>query len=71
LVDAMFMLSRAEAHGLPLRREPVYVNDIVAECARSMRVIADQDGGNGENRAKPGCRNRLRNERRAVDSSPG
>jgi two-component system OmpR family sensor kinase len=42
LVDAMFMLSRAEAHGLPLTREPVYVNDIVTECARSMRVLAEE-----------------------------
>jgi signal transduction histidine kinase len=41
LVDSMFMLSRAEAHGLPLTREPVYVNDIVAECVRSMRVLAE------------------------------
>jgi signal transduction histidine kinase len=40
LVDAMFMLSRAEAHRLPLVREAVYVNDIVAECVRGMRVLS-------------------------------
>ncbi len=40
LVDAMFMLSRAEAHGVPLTREPIYLNDLVAECVRGMRVLA-------------------------------
>jgi signal transduction histidine kinase len=40
LVDAMFMLSRAEAHGVPLTREPVYLNDLVSECVRGMRVLA-------------------------------
>lgn len=44
LVDAMFLLSRSEAHGLPLIRQPVYVNDIVTECVRSMRVLADARG---------------------------
>jgi heavy metal sensor kinase len=44
LVDSMFMLSRAEAHGLPLSREAVYLNDIVAECVRGMRVLADERG---------------------------
>ena len=40
LVDAMFLLSRAEAHGVPLEREPLYLNDIVAETARALRVLA-------------------------------
>jgi signal transduction histidine kinase len=44
LVDAMFLLSRAEAQGLPLVREPVYVNDIVAESVRGMRVLANPRG---------------------------
>jgi signal transduction histidine kinase len=44
LVDAMFLLSRAEANGLPLVPEPVYVDDIVAESARALQVLArDRD----------------------------
>lgn len=42
LVDAMFLLSRAEAHGLPLVREVLYLDDIVAECARSLRILAQE-----------------------------
>jgi len=41
LVDAMFLLSRAEAHGVPLVREPLYLDDIVAETARALRVLAE------------------------------
>jgi signal transduction histidine kinase len=41
LVDAMFLLSRAEAQGLPLVREPLYVDDLVVECARALRVLAE------------------------------
>jgi heavy metal sensor kinase len=44
MVDAMFLLSRAEAHGLPLRREFVNLDDIVAESVRALRVLADQRG---------------------------
>ena len=33
LVDSMFLLSRAEAQGLPLVPEPLYIDDLVAECA--------------------------------------
>lgn len=40
LVDAMFLLSRAEARGVPLRREPVYLDDIAEETARALRVLA-------------------------------
>jgi two-component system, OmpR family, sensor kinase len=42
LVDAMFLLSRAEAQGIPLLREPLYLDDLVAECARALRVLADE-----------------------------
>ena len=42
LVDAMFLLSRAEAQGIPLVREPLYVDDLVAESARALRVVADE-----------------------------
>jgi signal transduction histidine kinase len=44
LVDAMFLLSRAEAQGIPLLREPLYLDDLVAECARALRVLADGRG---------------------------
>ena len=44
LVDAMFVLSRAEAGGRTLRPEPVYLDEIVAECARGLSVIAGERG---------------------------
>ena len=40
MVDAMFLLSRAEAKGLPLMREPLYLDDLAADCVRALRVIA-------------------------------
>jgi signal transduction histidine kinase len=44
LVDAMFLLSRAEAHGLPLQPEALYVDDLVSESARALQVLArDRD----------------------------
>lgn len=42
LVDAMFLLSRAEARGVPLRMEFVNVDDIVAETVRAARVLAER-----------------------------
>jgi two-component system, OmpR family, sensor kinase len=44
LVDAMFLLSRAEAHGIPLRPEFVNLDDLLAESARALRVLAKQRG---------------------------
>jgi signal transduction histidine kinase len=44
LVDALFLLSRAEAQGIPLVREPLYLDDLVADCARALRVFADERG---------------------------
>jgi signal transduction histidine kinase len=44
LVDAMFLLSRAEASGLPLVREHLYVDDVIEECVRAQRVLAAQRG---------------------------
>jgi signal transduction histidine kinase len=44
LVDAMFLLSRAEARGLPLMPEALNVDDIVSECARALRVLAVERG---------------------------
>jgi signal transduction histidine kinase len=42
LVDAMFLLSRAEAHGIPLQREFLNLDDLLAESARAVRVLAEQ-----------------------------
>jgi signal transduction histidine kinase len=42
LVDAMFLLSRAEAEGVPLRREAVYLDDIAEETAKALRVLASE-----------------------------
>ena len=42
LVDAMFLLSRAEAHGVPLRHEFLNLDDILVESARALRVLANQ-----------------------------
>lgn len=42
LVDAMFLLSRAEARGVPLRPEFLNLDDLLAESARSLRVLAEQ-----------------------------
>jgi signal transduction histidine kinase len=44
LVDAMFLLSRAEAAGIPLMREPLYLDDLTGDCARALRVLAKQRG---------------------------
>ena len=44
LVDAMFLLSRAEAAGIPLIREPLYLDDLVGDCARALRVLAKERG---------------------------
>ena len=44
LVDAMFLLSRAEAQSVPLRPEFLNLDDLVAETARALRVLASQRG---------------------------
>jgi signal transduction histidine kinase len=44
LVDAMFLLSRAEANGLPLTPVPLYLDDLVGDCVRACRVLADERG---------------------------
>jgi two-component system, OmpR family, sensor kinase len=44
MVDAMFLLARAEAHGVPLSREFVNLDDLLHECARALRVRASQRG---------------------------
>ena len=40
LVDAMLLLSRAEAGGRAIRPEPVYLDDLVADSARALAMIA-------------------------------
>ncbi len=44
LVDAMFLLSRAEANGLPLVPEPLYIDDLVAGCLRAARILSEERG---------------------------
>jgi len=44
LVDAMFLLSLAEAAGIPLIREPLYLDDLAGDCARALRVLAKERG---------------------------
>ncbi len=45
LVDSMFLLSRAEAAGgLPLIREPLYLDDLAADCVRALQVLANERG---------------------------
>ena len=40
LVDAMFLLSRADAGGRTLRTEAIYLDELVGECVRGLGVIA-------------------------------
>ena len=42
LVDAMFLLSRAEADGVPLRAEFLNLDDVLAESVRAVRVLAER-----------------------------
>jgi len=44
VVDAMFLLSRAEAQGVPLRHEFLNLDDLLAESVRAARVLANQRG---------------------------
>jgi two-component system, OmpR family, sensor kinase len=40
IVDDLFLLARADTGDLPLRSEPLYLNDLVNECAREARTLA-------------------------------
>jgi two-component system OmpR family sensor kinase len=40
LVDDMLVLARADAGGYPLRREHLYLNELAADCRRSVAVLA-------------------------------
>ncbi len=40
IVDDLFLLARADTGDLPIRAEPLYLNDLVTECAREARTLA-------------------------------
>jgi signal transduction histidine kinase len=40
LVDAMFLLARAEAGGIPMTREPLYLDEVVGDAVRGLKVLA-------------------------------
>jgi signal transduction histidine kinase len=42
LVDAMFLLARAESGGWTLRTEPLYLDELVSECVRAVAVVASE-----------------------------
>ena len=44
IVDDLFLLARADAGHLPLRREPLYLEEVVDEAARSVRSLAQGRG---------------------------
>lgn len=44
LVDDLFLLARADAGELPVRREALYLNDVVSDSARQVRSLAEARG---------------------------
>jgi len=44
LVDDMLVLARADAGGYPLRREHLYLNELVADCRRTVDLVARERG---------------------------
>ena len=44
LVDDMLVLARADAGGYPIQRGPLYVDEIVADCARTVALLASERG---------------------------
>ncbi len=44
LVEDMFTLARADASGLPLERAPLYLDELVADCVKGARVLAEPRG---------------------------
>jgi len=44
IVDDLFLLARADAGHLVMRREALYLEDIVLDAARGVRQVADQRG---------------------------
>ena len=41
IVDDLFLLARADSGELPVRCDPVYLDEIVSECAREVRSLAE------------------------------
>lgn len=44
IVDDLFLIARADAGHLPLRREPLYLEEVVDEAARAVRALAHERG---------------------------
>ena len=44
LVDDMLVLARADAGGYPIQRGPLYVDEVVADCARTVALLANERG---------------------------
>jgi len=44
MVDDMFLLARADADARPIERSALYLNELVAECVRAVRVLAEPKG---------------------------
>jgi heavy metal sensor kinase len=44
IVDDLFLLARADAGHVPLRRAPLYLEEVVDEAARAVRAIAQERG---------------------------
>jgi two-component system OmpR family sensor kinase len=44
MVDDMFLLARADAHARPLDATAIYLGELLNECTRAVRVLADERG---------------------------
>jgi heavy metal sensor kinase len=44
IVDDMFTLARSDAGGLPIAPRPLYLDELVADCVRSARLLGDPKG---------------------------
>lgn len=44
IVQDMFLLARADTDSLPVRKEEFYLDELVAEAVRSMRILAERSG---------------------------
>ncbi|HEX7981437.1 MAG TPA: HAMP domain-containing sensor histidine kinase, partial [Gemmatimonadaceae bacterium] len=42
IVDDLFLLARADAGELPTRHDPLYLDELVEDCAREVRSLAEQ-----------------------------
>jgi signal transduction histidine kinase len=44
IVDDMFTLARSDAGGLPIAPRPLYLDELVADCVKSARLLGDPKG---------------------------